>query len=348
MAIIYSYPKGIPRIEDLLLGTAINQKGNNTKSFSISDLFSLLPGWTPELVPNLQNVTYQGNETTLPISINTDVTSIALKIICTDGGGATGINITSDKWGIISNSNTTSIIANGGNTGVRGIGGTYAGVYGSCADGSGVLGESDGGNGVYGSSKAGIGVYGTSTTSYGVYGNTSGINTAVRGEGNQGKGVVGSSNDNTGVCGTSTNGIGVYGYSGASYGVYAESESSYGLFASSGFQNNGSGTWSYTSDSRLKKNIVPYTKGLAELLLIDTIKFDYNELAGTKGSNKVGVIAQDIKDVFPETVSVFKAKLNPTDIEETELYSFNPGELTFALINAVKELKAEIELLKAT
>ena len=37
---------------------------------------------------------------------------------------------------------------------------------------------------------------------------------------------------------------------------------------------------------------------------------------------------------------------NEDDTEETELLAFNPSELTFTLINAVKELKAEIELLK--
>ena len=55
---------------------------------------------------------------------------------------------------------------------------------------------------------------------------------------------------------------------------------------------------------------------------------------------------QDIQEVFPDAVQTYKALFNEDDTEETELLLFNPSELTFTLINAVKELKAEIELLK--
>ncbi|HOX28784.1 MAG TPA: hypothetical protein PLQ76_06490, partial [bacterium] len=38
-----------------------------------------------------------------------------------------------------------------------------------------------------------------------------------------------------------------------------------------------------------------------------------------------------------------KAKLEPTDAEETELYDFNSSALTFVTINAVKEQQKMIE-----
>ena len=41
-----------------------------------------------------------------------------------------------------------------------------------------------------------------------------------------------------------------------------------------------------------------------------------------------------------------KTKLNEEDEEKTELYDFNASDLTFALINAIKELKAEVEEIK--
>ena len=41
MAIIYSYPHGTPELQDLLLGTHIDNDGNHTKSFSISDILAL-------------------------------------------------------------------------------------------------------------------------------------------------------------------------------------------------------------------------------------------------------------------------------------------------------------------
>ena len=49
---------------------------------------------------------------------------------------------------------------------------------------------------------------------------------------------------------------------------------------------------------------------------------------------------------MPETIISYNAKLNEDDTEDTELLSFDGHAVTFALINAVKELKAEIEQLK--
>lgn len=47
MAIIYSYPHGTPELQDLLLGTHIDNDGNHTKSFSISEVLALVPTAEP-------------------------------------------------------------------------------------------------------------------------------------------------------------------------------------------------------------------------------------------------------------------------------------------------------------
>ena len=108
-----------------------------------------------------------------------------------------------------------------------------------------------------------------------------------------------------------------------------------------------SSTWTVVSDERVKENIKPYEKGLNEILQVNTKTFDYNGKAGfDKIKDNVGIIAQDMIKIFPETIKTYNAKLNETDEEETELYNFDGHALTFALINAVKELKAEIEELK--
>lgn len=110
----------------------------------------------------------------------------------------------------------------------------------------------------------------------------------------------------------------------------------------------GGGEWDVYSDARVKENIKPYTKGLNDILLVNTINYEYNGLGQTtKGGVHTGIIAQEIKEIFPNTVNTYKAKLNEDDEEKTELYRFNGSELTFALINAIKELKAEIDLLKS-
>jgi hypothetical protein len=109
-----------------------------------------------------------------------------------------------------------------------------------------------------------------------------------------------------------------------------------------------SSAWTVVSDKRVKTNIRPYETGLDKLLQIEPKVFDYNGKAGfdTKAKNNIGVIAQEIKDIMPETVKKYNAKLNEEDEEDTELYNFDSHALTFALINSVKELNAKIKNLE--
>jgi hypothetical protein len=109
-----------------------------------------------------------------------------------------------------------------------------------------------------------------------------------------------------------------------------------------------SSAWTVVSDERVKTNIRPYETGLQELLQIEPKVFDYNGKAGfdAKIKNNIGIIAQEVKDIIPETVKTYEAKLNENDEENTELYNFDGHALTFALINSVKELSAKIESLE--
>ena len=108
-----------------------------------------------------------------------------------------------------------------------------------------------------------------------------------------------------------------------------------------------SSTFTVTSDERLKDNILDYDKGLAEILQVKPKSYTFNGKANTvKGVESIGVLAQEIKDVFPETIGTVNKRLNPTDEEETELYTVDISPVTYALINAIKELNAKIEALE--
>ena len=108
-----------------------------------------------------------------------------------------------------------------------------------------------------------------------------------------------------------------------------------------------SSTWIVTSDERIKTNVKDYEKGLKEILAIRPVSYDYNGKAGfDKNSGGIGVIAQEIQKVMPECVHTYDTLLNEDDKEETELLNFDSNAITFALINSIKELKAEIEELK--
>jgi len=105
-------------------------------------------------------------------------------------------------------------------------------------------------------------------------------------------------------------------------------------------------TWETTSDQRIKKNIVDNTDGLDVISQIQVRNFEYRapdeitELPGhaaiKQEGTQIGVIAQELQQVLPECVSE----------NSTGVLSVNTDPLVWYLINAVKELKAEIEELK--
>lgn len=108
-------------------------------------------------------------------------------------------------------------------------------------------------------------------------------------------------------------------------------------------------TWTIASDARIKKVTGEYTKGLDAVCALRPITYEYNGAAGFEvdGKENISIIAQEAIEHFPECVGTFNAKLNATDEIETELYNWNGHALTFALVNAIKELKAELNTVKS-
>ena len=82
-----------------------------------------------------------------------------------------------------------------------------------------------------------------------------------------------------------------------------------------------------SSDARLKSNIVSLGSTLSRLLLIDGKSYEM------KGKQKIGVLAQDIKEVFPELVTE----------DDNEMLAVNYQGLVPVLINALKEQQSEID-----
>ena len=76
-----------------------------------------------------------------------------------------------------------------------------------------------------------------------------------------------------------------------------------------------------SSDARLKSNIVSLGSTLPKLLQIDGKSYEM------KGKQKIGVLAQEIKEVFPELVSE----------DDNEMLAVNYQGLVPVLINALKE-----------
>ena len=90
--------------------------------------------------------------------------------------------------------------------------------------------------------------------------------------------------------------------------------------------------FSAPSDQRLKANISTISNALDRVTLLRGVDYTYNDT----GKKSIGVIAQEIEKVFPEVVN-----------ENTDGYkSVNYGVIVGVLIEAIKELKQEIEELK--
>jgi len=114
------------------------------------------------------------------------------------------------------------------------------------------------------------------------------------------------------------------------------------------YQGGNSSTWLTTSDRRLKKNIVDNNVGLEKLLQIQVRNFEYRlpeevdpELKPTDAVEKkgmqLGVIAQEFQQVLPDCVRQ----------ESTGVLAVDVDNLTWYTINAIKELKAELDAAKA-
>lgn len=95
----------------------------------------------------------------------------------------------------------------------------------------------------------------------------------------------------------------------------------------------------YSSDKRLKNNITNITNALDKIDVINGVEFEWNEeLQDTHKGADVGVIAQEIETVLPSCV-----------VDRNNGYkAVRYEKIIPLLIEAIKELKNEVQLLKNT
>ena len=98
-----------------------------------------------------------------------------------------------------------------------------------------------------------------------------------------------------------------------------------------------------TSDERIKNVLGPCTYGLASVLQLDTVKY---ELKDEPGVAKIGFIAQQVNPVVPESVFDTGEEIPGHEGEPTRL-GMEYVALIPVLVNAIKELSAEVDALKA-
>jgi len=113
------------------------------------------------------------------------------------------------------------------------------------------------------------------------------------------------------------------------------------------YAGNNSANFATTSDRRIKKNIEDNNTGLDAINQVRVRNFEYrtsdeidelpSHAAIEKEGTQLGVIAQEIQQVLPDMVNE----------ESTGCLSVNPANMTWYLVNAVKELSAKVAELEA-
>lgn len=99
-----------------------------------------------------------------------------------------------------------------------------------------------------------------------------------------------------------------------------------------------SGNISSSSDERLKTDIQPFQTGLAALSKINPIRYKWNSISGMETQHDyVGFSAQNVQAALPEGVGV----------NNKGYLSLQERAIIATLVNAVKELEAEVKQLKA-
>jgi hypothetical protein len=99
----------------------------------------------------------------------------------------------------------------------------------------------------------------------------------------------------------------------------------------------GGGSWTATSDARLKQDVNEYKDGLKEVLAIRPVTYRYNVQSGHDTEKEyVGVIAQELKEVAPYMVGSFQKN-------EQVYLDVDNSAMTYMLINAVKEVNTKVE-----
>ena len=122
--------------------------------------------------------------------------------------------------------------------------------------------------------------------------------------------------------------------------VYVNGSNEFRFQANGDFHADGdviAASTTVSSDRRLKENIEPVSDALKKVEALNGVSFNWKKT----GEKSAGVIAQEVIGVLPEAVK----EVTPVAGGDSHLV-VNYHALTSILIEAIKELQAEVERLK--
>lgn len=128
----------------------------------------------------------------------------------------------------------------------------------------------------------------------------------------------------------------VQGNTGNSYGIYQEGDDQNVFYGAIDYHSS----FHYASDIRSKNKGDDFTKGLAIIEQINPVFFTKKEGFGVTNVNHVGIIAQEVEGILPESIKIGKCQ----GIDDFRFY--DQSVLLYTLVNAVKELSQKIKQLE--
>lgn len=117
----------------------------------------------------------------------------------------------------------------------------------------------------------------------------------------------------------------------------------------------GGGSWTATSDERIKTVRGEYQDGLAAVLKLRPVVYRYrgndappdnpSPNAHAVSRDFVGLVAQEVEGILPVMVTRREGHIDGHRV--SDLRDLDPSALIYVLVNAVKDLKRELDKLKA-
>jgi Chaperone of endosialidase len=144
-----------------------------------------------------------------------------------------------------------------------------------------------------------------------------------------------------------------------------QNDGSFAIGSATAYKSGG-GSWTATSDERIKTVVGDYETGLASILRLNPVVYAYKGNDTPTGEVEeqhapysasphyqdakaeklhVGFVAQDLAEIFPDMVSEREGFIDGKKV--TDLKSVDTSSLIYALVNAFKELKQELDELKS-
>jgi len=118
------------------------------------------------------------------------------------------------------------------------------------------------------------------------------------------------------------------------------------LFNGHGWQPGG-GSWISLSDARTKDVLGDYTRGLADILMLEPRRYRYrgnDDREHPTDRDYVGLIAQEVEDHWPGLVRCVKGSIDGEPVDDLRV--LDTSELVYALVRSVQALHQRLRALE--